>query len=120
MREKNFYMADKHSVNIILYNLSGLFMGPVAQIASMLAFPINDNLQTSNTLERAFKLMNFELDKCDDDAEFVQDEEGQTPFWMVAEPDQDNPLEDNISDLTTDKSADLKKNILKLVTDTSE
>ncbi len=31
-------------VAITLFNLEGLFMGPVAQISSMLAFPVNDNV----------------------------------------------------------------------------
>lgn len=57
-------------VEITVFNLSGLYMGPVAQIASMLVYPINDNLVTSRLLERALK----EVEKIDDDYSFSQEQ----------------------------------------------
>lgn len=42
-------------IEITLFNLSGLYMGPVAQIASMLVYPSNDNFATSKLLEKALK-----------------------------------------------------------------
>lgn len=55
-------------VDIVLHNLSGLYMGPVAQIAAMLNLPVNDNFRTSLVMENALKVMNDILD--DDDTEF--------------------------------------------------
>ncbi len=55
-------------VGIVLHNLSGLYMGPVAQIAAMLNLPVNDNFRTSLVMENALRIMNDILD--DDDTQF--------------------------------------------------
>lgn len=96
------------SVNIVMYNLSGLYMGPVAQIAAMLALPINDNFKTSKTLERALRLMNNELDSMEtlSDDDHSYDQTGPSPhYWVAAEPEQ-TPFD---MDTKSSEKGDLEK-----------
>lgn len=50
-------------VEIIMHNLSGLYMGPIVQIAASLVFPSNDNAKSSRSMDDAIRLMNKIIDE---------------------------------------------------------
>ena len=112
-------MIDPHSVKIIMYNLSGLYMGPVAQIASMLVYPINDNSKTSKIIESALTLMSSNMSK-----KKSKNSQDNKTSQSLREKDKgaasSKSLSENAEDVTLTSVDNKKPSFLKLITDTTE